>query len=139
MTAAVLTPRVRTMVICDEATPSATEGSVYLLEGVRVQLVAGEFPCKRDVSLFLLLSCARRGTWAGWVQAVHRASIRTIRYEHFVAAFQQDNEILPITVPVENCIFRMPGEYMFEVWFTVIDGDSAQKGELPLFLLESED
>jgi hypothetical protein len=73
------------------------------------------------------------------VQVVHPGSARTIRFEHFLAEFHDDNVLLPLSVPVQNCVFRVPGEYVFEVWFATIDWQAVQKAELPLFLLEDED
>jgi hypothetical protein len=138
MTAAALTPRVRAMVVCDAAIPSETEGGVYHLDGVRIQMTAGSLPYCRNLSVFLLLGSPRRGTYPAWVRIVN-SSGKAIRYKKFRAAFQQDNELLPLVVDIANCIFRMPGEHAFEVWFATIDGDAAQKGELPFFLHEDEE
>jgi hypothetical protein len=138
MTAAALTPRVRAMVVCDEVMPSETEGSVYRLEGVRVHVNSASFPYRRTFHVFMLLGSARRGIFPGWIRVVH-SNGRTIRYKKFRAAFQQNNELLPLYVDIANCIFQLPGEHAFEVWFAASEGEAAQKGELPFFLYEDQE
>jgi len=53
---AALTPRVRTIVICDDRSASMTEFAVFNLEGVRIQLLASGLPCRKPLSVFMLLS-----------------------------------------------------------------------------------
>ena len=45
MAVAAVTPRVRTIVICDDVSASLTENGVFTLEGVRLHLEAASFPC----------------------------------------------------------------------------------------------
>jgi hypothetical protein len=44
MAVAAVTPRVRTIVICDDVATSPTEEGVFTLEGVRQHLEAASFP-----------------------------------------------------------------------------------------------
>ena len=62
MAVASLTPRVRTIVICDDVSASPTEEGVFTLEGVHQHLEAGSFPCRVSLNLFLLLSSPRKGS-----------------------------------------------------------------------------
>jgi hypothetical protein len=59
---AAVTPRVRTIVICDDAVASPTEGDVFTLEGVRVRLQAERFPWRVGLNVYLLLSSPRKGS-----------------------------------------------------------------------------
>jgi hypothetical protein len=139
MAAAALTPRVRILAVCDEATASATENGAYTLEGVRQGVVAAAFPCRRDFSVFLLLSCPRRGSFAGWVRVSDLTRDKTVRLEKFHVRIQEDNGLVSLVVNAENCVFPMPGEYAFEVWISVPNGQFAQKGELLFHVHEFEE
>ncbi len=129
MAAAAMTPRVRTMVICDEVSASLTEERVFTLEGVRTHLRAASFPCRAALSLFLLLSNPRRGRYAGKILVVNERTDRPIRYVKFLATFQEDNELLPMHVEIGDCVFPEAGQYSFEIHFTARDGGEAIKGE----------
>jgi hypothetical protein len=139
MVAAALTPRVRILVVCDAVTPSDTEEDVYTLEGVRQRIHSKAFPCKRDLSVFLLVSCPRRGRYQGSVRLVNNQTTRVVRWAAFSITFQHDNEMLSFWVDVANSRFPEPGEHSMEVWFTARSGASAQKGELPFHVIEEED
>jgi Family of unknown function (DUF6941) len=139
MVAAALTPRVRILAVCDEVAPSETEDGVFTLEGVRQHVIADTFPCPRDFGLFLLLSCPRRDSYAGWVRVINLENNKTVRFEKFRALFQEDNGLLSLVVNVENCVFPTSGEYAFEVWFKARNEQPAQKGELFFLVYEYED
>ncbi len=109
MAAAALTPRVCILVVCDEAIPSESEDGVYTLEGVRQRVIAGKFPCPHHFDLFLLLSCPRRGSYAGWVRVVNHENAKTVRFEEFSALFPEDNGRLSLVVNVANCVFPALG------------------------------
>jgi hypothetical protein len=64
---AALTPRVRQIVVCDDAVRSDIEDEVFTLEGVRHGFGAGSFPCVRALSVYLLLSYPRGGSFTGEV------------------------------------------------------------------------
>jgi hypothetical protein len=61
MAVAAVTPRVRTIVVCDDVSASLTEDGVFTLEGVRLHLEAASFPWHAALKLFLLLSSPRKG------------------------------------------------------------------------------
>ncbi len=65
MSAAALTPRVRFLAVCDEAVCSEIEDEVYTLERVRHRIHASSFPCLHSLSVYLLLSHRRKGTFRG--------------------------------------------------------------------------
>src|SRR6516164_6777541 len=63
MAAAVLTPRVRLMTVCDRVRESNVEAGVYHLRGVRQRIVARAFPfVALRLWLFFVLSSHRAGT-----------------------------------------------------------------------------
>src|SRR5438876_1489780 len=118
MAVAAMTPRVRTIVICDNVSASVTEDGVFTLEGVRLHLEAASFPCRAVLSLFLLLSSPRKGRYSGKILVVNERSDRPIRYVKFLATFQEDNELLPLYVEVGDCMFPEAGLYTFEIYFS---------------------
>jgi hypothetical protein len=139
MAAAAVTPRVRTIVICDNVSASLTEHGVFTLEGVRLHLEAASFPSRATLSLFLLLSSPRKGRYAGKILVVNERSDRPIRYVKFFATFQEDNKLLPLFVEVGACVFPEAGLYSFEVYFSARDGGEALKGEHPFTVLSREE
>jgi hypothetical protein len=135
MSAAALTPRVRILAVCDGVAASETEAGVFTLEGVRQHLRAESFPCLFRPSLFLLLSTPRKETYRGKVLLIHERTDRTLRYLGFLAAFEEDNELLPLYLDVRDCEFPEPGLYTFQVWFTAANGAEALKAEHPFHAL----
>ena len=130
MAGAAVTPRVRTIVICDDVSASLTEPDVFTLEGVRLQLEARSVPYRAMLSVFLLLSSARKGDYSGKLVIVNERNDKTIRYVKLLAAFRKDNELLPLVVEVGGCEFPEAGQYRFEVYFSA-QGSEALKGEHP--------
>jgi hypothetical protein len=139
MAVAAVTPRVRTIVICDDVAASLTEKGVFTLQGVRWQLEAASFPCRATLSLFLLLSSPRKGKYAGKVLVVNERSDRPIRYVKFLATFQDDNKLSPLFVDVGECVFPEASLYSFEIYFSTRDGGEALKGEHPFTVLSHEE
>ena len=139
MAVVALTPRVRTIVICDEVFASLTEDDVFALEGVRYSLGASWFPWRKALSVFLLLSSPRRGKYKGRMLIVSDRTDKAIRYVNFVAAFQEDNELLPLWFDVGDCLFPEAGQYNFEIYFSARDGGEALKGEHPFIVLSYEE
>ncbi len=135
MAAAALTPRVRLMAICDDATPSDIESGVYTLEGVRQGIVADRLPCRRDLVAFLVLSCPRPGTHSGWVQVVNPLD-KVIRWQGFAAAFDGNRRPVSLDVSLANTVFSLAGEYTVGVWFQPNHGEAVQKGEQSLLVAE---
>jgi hypothetical protein len=139
MPIAAVTPRVRTIIICDDVSPSLTEIGVFTLEGVRLHLEALSFPHHAALNLFLLLSCPRKGRYPGKILVVDERSDKPIRYVKFLATFEEDNELLPLHVEVGNCVFPEPGPYSFEIYFSARGGGDALKGEHPFTILTPEE
>ena len=135
MAIAAVTPRVRTIVV----SASFTETGVFTLEGVRSHLEAASFPCSAALSLFLLLSCPRKGRYSGKILVVNERNDKPIRYVKFSATFQADNELLPLYVEVGDCVFPEAGLYSFEIHFSARDGGDALKGEHPFTVLSLEE
>jgi len=138
MADAALVPRVRTIVICDDSSASETEEGVFHLEGVRQHLYARSFPWRADLSVFLLLSSARKGRYPGAIKVVRDPGGRVIRYKAFLARFDEDNDVLSLTVKIDNCAFPEPGQYTFQVHFSSPRGAESLKGEHP-FSVHSEE
>jgi hypothetical protein len=63
----------------------------------------------------LLLSSPRKGKYAGKILLVDERNDRPIRYVKFVAAFQEDNELLPLCIEVADCEFPAAGPYSFPI------------------------
>src|SRR5262249_40919591 len=122
MPVAAVTPRVRTIVICDDVSARLTESGVFTLEGGRTHLETPSFPCHAALSLFLLLSSHRKGRYSGKILIVNILVVnartdKPIRYVKFSAMFEEDNELLPLYVEVGNCAFPEAGLYTFEIYF----------------------
>lgn len=139
MAVAAVTPRVRTIVLCDDISASLTENDVFTLEGVRLHLAASSFPCRAALSLFLLLSNPRKGSYSGKILVVNERSDKPIRYVKFVATFEEDDEWLPLYVAVGDCVFPEAGPYNFEIYFSTRDGGEALKGEHPFTMFSQEE
>jgi hypothetical protein len=139
MADAALTPRVRLLVICEAVIQRETEVGVFTLEGVRQHLRTESFPCSSQLSLFLLLSSPRKGTYQGHVRLVSDRQDRAIRFVKFAAAFEEDNEALPMQVDMGDCTFPEPSSYTFEVWFAAPEAGSVLKGEYLLHVLADEE
>jgi hypothetical protein len=129
MAVAAVTPRVRTIVICDEVFPSSIEDGVFNREGVRQHLEPASVPWRGALSLFLLLSCPRNGRYSGKILLVNQRNDRPTRYVKFFAAFQENNELFPLYVEITDCMFPEAGQYSFEIYFSARSGGEALKGE----------
>ena len=139
MAVASLTPRVRSIVICDDVFVSPTEDGVFTLEGVRQHLEAVSFPWRASLNLFLLLSSPRKGAYAGKILVVDEQSDKAIRYVKFLATFEENNELLPLYVEVGDCVFPEASQYSFEIYFSARDGREALKGEHPFTVLAEQE
>jgi hypothetical protein len=139
MTVAAITPRVRSIVVCDAASASRTEDRVFNLKGVRQHLEAGSFPWRATLPVFLILSSPRKGNYPGRVPLVNERNDRVIRYGKFLAEFGEDNDLLPLYVKMSECVFPEAGHYRFAIYLTAQDGDEALKGEHPFNVLSQEE
>jgi hypothetical protein len=83
MAAAVLTPRVRLITVCDRVRESNTEAGVYHLRGVRQQIVVRTFPfVASTLWLFLVLSSHRPGTYPGYIRVIDDETDKAIFFAH---------------------------------------------------------
>ena len=139
MAVAAVTPRVRTIVICDDVVASLTEEEVFTLEGVRQHLEAAAFPWRAALSVFLVLSSPRKGKYPGKILVVNERNDRPIRYVKFVAPFQEDNELLSLSVDIADCVFPEAGRYNFAVIFAARGGGEALQGEQPFTVFAPEE
>jgi hypothetical protein len=139
MAAAAVTPRVRTIVICDEVTPSSIEAGVFTLEGVRQHVEATALPWRGSLSVFLLLASPRKGRYEGKVLVVNERTDRTVRYVKFTAPFEHDNELIALAVEMEDCLVPETGAYTFEVYLSAPTGEEALKGEHPFIVSTREE
>ena len=138
MAVAALTPRVRTIVICDDVSASPIEYGVFTLEGVRYRAAAPSFPWRKALNLFLLLSSPRKGEYSGKVLVMNEQSDKAIRYAEFLATFHQDNELLPLYVDFGDCRFPEAGCYNVGIYFSTRAGE-ALKGEHPFAVILDEE
>src|SRR5262245_11159688 len=99
MSGAALTPRVRTIVVCDEAVQSEIEDQVFTLEGARQHFSAESFPCTRALAVYLLLTYPRGGSFPGEVKVVSDED-KTIRVSKFEASFESESAWLALAVTV---------------------------------------
>jgi hypothetical protein len=118
---------------------SPTEDGVFTLEGVRHHLQVASFPWKASLNLFMLLSSPRTGTYSGKILVVNQQTEKAIRYVKFLARFNEKNHVLPLYVEVGDCVFPEPGQYSFEIYFSVRDDGEALKGEHPFVVFAEED
>jgi hypothetical protein len=139
MSAAALTPRVRTIVICDDVSASLTEEGVFTLEGVRYHLTVSSLPWRRGLDLFLLLSSARQGEYSGRVLVISERTDKAVRYVKFLAPFDEDNQLLVMYVELGECVFPHAGQYSIEISFSSGTGSDALKGEHPFFIVLHEE
>jgi hypothetical protein len=128
MSAAALSPRVRALVVSDEAFEHDTEAGVYTLEGARLSFEATTFPCIRSLWVYLLLSYPRGSRFEGQVRLLDDRDEKVIRYAKFSADFSAGDYLIPVLVEMDNCSFPAPGSYTFQVHFSTRLGD-AQKSE----------
>lgn len=138
--AAALTPRVRTLMVCDGVRASRVEESVFHLRGARFQLRAGSFPLRRRLQLFLILSSPRPGTFPGYVKVIDDSTDRTIYYGRIEPPpqFPPDADLLPLVLPI-TVRFPQAGRYTVQVWFFQETAADILKMEQPFDVLEPEE
>jgi hypothetical protein len=136
---AALTPRVRTLVVCDGVRASKVEESVFHLRGTRYQLRADSFPLRRRLRLFLILSSPRPGRFPGYVKVIHDSTDRTVYYGRIEPPprFPTGADLLPLALPV-TVQFPQAGRYTMQVWFFQETAADVLKMEQPFDVLERE-
>jgi hypothetical protein len=133
MAAAVLTPRVRLMTVCDRVRESNVEAGVYHLRGVRQKIVQQVFPFVASrLWVFLVLSSHRSGTYPGYVRVLNDRTDKAIFFAHLEPHPRfEDNDQTLAAVARLRCSFPHAGRYTVQVWFYQEHGSDILKGELP--------
>jgi hypothetical protein len=136
---AALAPRVRTLVVCDGIRASKTEENVFHLRGARARLIAEEFPFRRGLRLFLILSSPRPGRFPCYVKVIEDESDQAVFYGQVQPpSFPDAGGLLPLHVPV-YVRFPRPGPYTVQIWFFQETSADVLKMEQPLDVLEDEE
>jgi len=132
MAAAILTPRVRLMTVCDRVRESNTEAGVYHLRGVRQRIVPSAFPFVASrLWLFLVLSSHRSGTYPGYIRVLNERTDKAVFFAHLAPhpRFEDNDQILAAVARLK-CSFPQAGRYTVQVWFYQEQGSDVLKGEL---------
>ena len=77
------------------------------------------------------MSCPRKGRCSGKILLVNERTEKPVRYVKFLAALQEDTQLLPLYLELGDCAFPEAGQYNFEIHFSACDGGEALKGEHP--------
>jgi hypothetical protein len=133
MAAAVLTPRIRLMTICNGVRESTTEAGVFHVKGLRQRIVAQGFPfAPARLWLLLVFSSTSPGVFPGYILVIDDQSDKAIFYGQLTPppAFEADIEIV-VNVMRLRCSLPQPGRYTVQIWFFQKQGRDVLKGELP--------
>ncbi len=141
MAAAVLTPRVRLMTVCDRVRESNTESGVYHLRGVRQRIVAQGFPVVTfRLWVFLVLSSHRSGTFPSYIRVIDDETDKAIFFAHLAPhpRFKGNDETVAAAARL-RCSFPHSGRYTVQTWFYQEEGSDVLKGELPFSIATEGD
>ncbi|HTU17946.1 MAG TPA: hypothetical protein VMG10_07765 [Gemmataceae bacterium] len=133
MAAAVLTPRIRLMTICDGVRESNTEAGVYHVKGLRQRIVAQAFPfAPARLWLFLVFSSTRPGEFPGYIRVIDDRTDKAIFYCPLTPTprFGANDETVTGFARLQ-CSFPHGGRYTIQFWFFQVQGDDVLKGEIP--------
>jgi hypothetical protein len=133
MAAAVLTPRIRLLAICDGVRESNTEAGVFHVRGLRQRIVAPSFPfVPSRLWLFLVFSSPRAGVFPGYVLVIVDEADKTIFYRPLTPPprFEANEEEYFGLVRL-RCSFPHGGRYTIQFWFFQDQGNDVLKGEIP--------
>ena len=133
MPAAVLTPRVRILAICDGVRESKAEAGVFHLKGVRQAIVAHAFQFSpARLWLFLLLSSSRAGDFPCYIRVVKERGDRVFYQAHLEPRprFRAEGGLWAGRYSI-GCRFPEQGNYSVQVWFFQERGSDVLKGEIP--------
>ena len=133
MAAAVLTPRVRLMTICDRVRESKIEEGVFDVKGLRQRIVSQTFPfLPSRLWLFLVFSSPRAGVFPSYVLVIDEETDKTIFYCPLAPPprFGASDETVIGLAPL-NCSFPHEGRYTIQFWFFQDEGHDVLRGEIP--------
>lgn len=139
MVAAVLTPRIRFMAICDGVRESRTEAGVFHVKGLRHRIVVQALPfAPQRLWLLLVFSSTRHGEFPGYVLVIDDQTDKAIFYRPLMPSprFEANDETL-VGFARPRCSFPHGGRYTIQFWFYQEHGDDVLKGEIP-FSVEQE-
>jgi hypothetical protein len=138
MAAAVLTPRVRLMTVCDGVRESKVEPGVFHVKGLRQRIVGRALPfVPLRLWLFLVFSSFRPGEFPGYVLLINDETDKTVLYGDLTPHPKfEANEETVANVTRLRCSFPQPGRYTVQVWFFQEQGPDVLKGELPFTVSE---
>lgn len=131
-------PRVRTMVICDEAVSSEIEAEVHTLENVRLRIEVDRLPHRRSFCVYLVFSHPREGFFAGEVRLICERTQKVTRFQKFYVEFTPGTDRVAMYIEMGECRLPAPGDYAFEVWFLDENSLAVQKGDERLEVYTSE-
>jgi len=141
MAAAVLTPRVRLMAICDGVRESKAEAGVYHLRGVRQRIMAQALPFVAfRLWFFLVLSSHRPGEYPGYIRVIDDETDKAIFYAKLAPnpLFEGNDQTLAAFARL-RCSFPHAGRYTIQLWFYQDQGSDVLKGELPFSVANEGD
>lgn len=127
---AALTPRVRVLAICDEATASAAEDGVYSLDGVRYEVYAPALPYRHSLFVYLLLTSPCVGIFDFRIRLLGKSPTWEVEYAGLRVGFAEENELVAIDVNLGEIEFLEAGNFTVQVLFDTTGG-TVVKGEQP--------
>jgi len=133
MAAAVVTPRIRLMTVCDGVRESRIEAGVYHVKGLRQRIVAQAFPfAPLSLWLFLVFSSRRPGEYPGYIRVLDDTTEKAILYCPMTPSprFGANDETLSGHARL-RCSFPHEGRYTIQFWFFQEQGNDVLKGEIP--------
>ncbi len=138
MSLAVMTPRLRSFVFCDEVVLSDIEDAVYNLEGAREQIVVDSFPHWHSLNVFLALAYFQGGSFRGQISLIQDDTEEIIQDADFFVSFDSEDDGVFLPVELGSCIFPEPGGYTGEIWFFGGKDQMVQKGQRSILLIQRE-
>jgi hypothetical protein len=136
---AALTPRVRTLLVCDGIRACKIEENVFHLRGARSHIFAAAFPMYRRLRLFVILSSPRAGRFPSYVKVVDAETDQAVFYGQVdpPPLFPDAVDLLPLELPI-NVRFPKAGRYTMQLWFFQETSADVLKMEQPFYVLERE-
>jgi hypothetical protein len=126
-------------VICDGIRASRVEENIFHLRGARSHVTAPEFPLRRRLRLFLILSSPRPGRFPSYVKVIDDATDQAAFYGQVDPSpvFPDAEDLLPLDLPV-HVRFPKAGRYTVQVWFFQETGVDVLKMEQPFHVVRHE-